>query len=256
MANEKKVDLDALQAENERLKTQQQASDARQEQMIDMLADLQAKIDAIPTAPVAASVARRSKVEEELDAEYKTLMADPEFRGLPNIQVLERRALHGTDANMDVRLKGDAPYEVDPRGERCFWKLRWFNFGKDGRSTEAAARGYEKVEWDDLQDAEAVATGLRTDKYVRRGDRGLEVLHKIPQKYYNHVKKREAARTAGLLTSETALRDRMANGAAHLAGQSGGNADQAGTFVAGKGFQVTIKPEDTTGVADYMTSRE
>lgn len=239
-----------LQAENDRLKTQQAASEARQDQMLDILAELQAKVDAIKATPVSASDAKRSKLEEELDAEHKALME--EFAGLPNISVIERRALDGTDANMDLRLKGEEPYEADPKGLRRDWMLRWFNFAKDGRSQEATARGYVKVEWDELQDREAISAGVTTDKYVRKGDRGLEVLHKIPMKLYRYLKKREAAKAAGLLTSESALRDRMANGAANIAGKAGENADQAGSFVAGKGFTVSITPEAPKAVADYM----
>lgn len=227
--------LARLQEENAALRSQNDT-------ILDALMTMQEELATLKGAQTGASatVVQESDTRAQLDAELEQL--SKEFADYPLIELFERRALVGLDANLDIRLKDDASVLEDPQGVTCTWKLRWFNFGKEGRASQAGAEGYLKVRWDDLADQEAVATGARIDEYVRKGDRGYEVLHKIPRKLYEYKKRRDAAREAGLLSSASQLRDRVANRVAALAGAVGGNADQAGSFIAGKTFSVEITP--------------
>lgn len=213
---------------------------AQNTQMLDMLVEQRDELDQLRAAGPSVIVAPDavSKQQAELDAELAGLIE--EFKDYPNIQVFEQRVLIGADASMDIRLAGDQPVSVDPHGTTCWWKLRWFNLEKEGRAQQASNEGYVRVLWSELQDQEMVVTGDRTKDYVCRGQRGLEVLHKIPMKLFTYKKKRDAARLTGKLTSEAGLRDHLANSVAALAGKAGDNASQAGDFVHGKQFVTTV----------------
>lgn len=217
---------------------------AQNDQMLEMLVEMQAKVEAL-TAAKDATPEPAFGEGAKLDAELGELLS--EFKDYPQIAVFNQRVLVGADANLSIRLKDDASVTDDPQGKHLYWKLRWFNFAKEGRSHQAGAEGYEKVKWSDLQDSEMVTTGVRTDEYVRKGERGLEVLHRIPLKLYDYKKKRDAAKLKGLLSSESQVRDHVANGVASLAGKGGDNASQAGDFIHGK-THVTIEQGPTERV--------
>ncbi len=242
----KQADVDTLQAENDALKADLAAKDAQQNQMLDMLADIQGKIEALEAGGPAAVVQSDTSLEAQMAAEQAALME--EFKDYPAIETVGRRIDHGTDANMDIRLTTEPSITDDPRGLKRHWKLRWFNFVKDGRSQEAAAKGYMKVLWEELQDPESIATGTKADPFVRKGDKGLEVLHKIPLKLFEFTKRTEGLRAQGLLNSESKMRNLLSNRVADMAGSMGDNADQAGSMVASKRFQVTATPFETEHV--------
>lgn len=217
---------------------------AQNDQMLDMLVDMQAQVDALTVARAAQPAPAFSEADK-LDAELAEALE--EFKDYPQIAVFNQRVLVGADANLSIRLKGEATVTEDPLGANLYWKLRWFNFAKEGRAHQAAAEAYIKVKWDDLQDSEMVTTGVRTDEYVRKGERGLEVLHKIPLKLYDIKKRRDRAKLEGLLSSESKVRDHVANNVSTLAGASGDNASQAGDFIHDK-THVTIKRGETERV--------
>ena len=226
-------ELARLQEENASLRSQN-------DQVLDALIDLQESVKQLKAGQASAPAAVADNTEEaRLDAELDALKE--EFADYPAINIFERRAMVGVNANTAIRLKGDPDVVVDPQGERCYWHLRWFNFAIEGRAQRAGDEGYLKVAWDDLADQDSVTTGDRTKSYVCKGERGTEVLCKIPRKLYDYKKRRDAARQQGLLTSESRMRDHVANGVAAMAGRSGDNADQAGTF-AQRGIEMTIKP--------------
>lgn len=232
------VDVTRLLEENASFKTQNDT-------ILDALIAMQDKVATLEAAQTgsAATAVQQNDTQTELDAELAGLLR--EFPDYPLIDIFERRALVGLDANLDIRLKDESNILEDPNGRQRRWKLRWFNFGKEGRAQQAQAEGYLKVRWDELADQEAVATGTRVDDHVRKGHRGDEVLHKMPLKLYEYKKRRDVARDSGMLASESALKDRVANRVAGMVGARGGNADQAGSFVGAKGFSVTITPGQT-----------
>lgn len=211
------------------------------DQVIDMLVEMQAKLDALEAKQGTAPAAKADTSEQaKYDAELQGLME--EFKDYPAIKVFERRVLTGVDASVDIRLKGDKSTIEDPSGDKCKWKLRWFNFDKPGQSSKAEDGGWMRVLWEDVADQGSIHAAVRMDAHVRRGDKGLEVLHKIPLPLYSHKKRREAAVMSGKLSSESSLRDYLANGVANLAGKAGDNADQAGTAVSSPNFTVSITP--------------
>ena len=237
---------DAVSQENADLKAQLTAQAGREDRMLDMLAEMQSRLDSIEGRPQAGP--SLSQVEAELTAELEALKADPDLAAYPLMDVFEQRVVLGTEASIDIRLVGDPSVMADPIGQGLKWKLRWFNFGKEGRAEQMAREGYEKVRRDELQNPEAIPALANTDEYVRRGDRGLEVLGKIPMKLYAYKKKRDAARQQGLIQSEGQMRDHVANKVASLAGASGDNASQAGDF-AHQGISMSI----TQGAKETVT---
>jgi hypothetical protein len=192
----------------------------------------------------AATVVQQGATAEKFDAELAALKA--EFADYPLIEMFERRALIGADANTDIRLLGEPGLYEDPLGETRYWHLRWFNFMKEGRAQVAISEGYLKVKWDELQDQEIVAASVRIDEFVRTGDRGLVTLYKMPRKLYEYKKRRDAARLAGKLGSEKAIRDLVANAVATRVGreEGGTRADQAGSWVA-QNVTMTLTPGAT-----------
>lgn len=232
-------DFEALKTENEALKS-------KQDQLLDIVVEMQEKLETLEggVKSVTAPVSQR---QAELDAELDTLRE--EFKGYPNIELFERRVLVGPEAHSDIRLMDEPGVMDDPGGHNRKWHLRWFNLAKEGRAAQAEAEFYRKVEWSELRSDESLAVLERKDQYVRRGDRGMEYLYKIPLKLFVYKKKRDAARVQGLLSSESQLRDHLSGSVAGLAGRAGDNADQAGSFVHGKGFSLEI----TEGAKETVT---
>lgn len=238
----------------EQLVQQAAAHQAQQDQILDYLGEMKTKVETLEAAQLAAgtpvldkAASEAARREAEFSAEWSKL--SEEFADYPAIDILEQRVLVGAEANNDIRLNDEPGMMVDPTGANRRWKLRWFNFANEGRSYRATAEGYIKVRWDELQDADSIATLERRDEFVRMGEQGKEVLHKIPFKIYDYKKRRDVARTQGLLTSEAALRDHLANNVARMAGNVGDSADQAGSLIhSSKNFHVEIKKGETERV--------
>lgn len=247
MAKEPKaegVDVEALLAENEALKAAQIGQQAQNDLVLDSLIEMQEKMKRLEAGQSSTKAVEQFDAEEELDQELEALKR--EFADYPAIDMLERRALVGAEANTELRLTDEPDLLEDPYGQSRKWKLRWFNFGVEGRATKASQEGYIKVTWDELRDGDGLATSARLDAFVRQGDKGLEVLHKIPVKLFDYKKRRDAARRNGLLTSEAQMRDHLSNSVSALAGRAGDNADQAGSLLHDKArFNVSIKRGQT-----------
>src|SRR5215213_1708997 len=105
--------------------------------ILDALVQQQDELTALKAAQtgVSAEAVTRNDAQSQLDAELVSIK--DEFKDYPLIDVFERRALIGLDAQTDIRLKGEPTIMVDPRGEACYWKLRWFNYSKEGRAQQA-----------------------------------------------------------------------------------------------------------------------
>jgi hypothetical protein len=229
-----------LASENAALREQVAAQAAQQDQILDYMAEMKTEIETLKAQPAAPVVDAASAQQKALDDEWAALRE--EFKDIPNIDIVEQRVLAGTDANTDIRLIDEPGMLVDPQATSRKWKLRWFNFATEGRSQRATQEGYVKVKWTELKDAESIATMERIDEFVRIGEKGKEVLHKIPLKLFAYKKKRDAARIQGMLSSESGLRDHLAANVARMAGNVGDNADQAGSLIQGnKTFMVEIK---------------
>lgn len=256
MTNENEVEKTPreleLEAEVARMREEGAATAQRQDMMLDALAELHEKMqkleerqDAEPKAIPGGVVDARSKIERELDLEHAALRE--EFKDYSGWNLIERRALTGMiDSSSGLRLKADPEDVTGPDDPRRVWKIRWANLSVEGRAEEILREGWVKVQREELADQDAVPVGDGTDTYVRRGDRGREVLYKKPMKLFLYERKRTAARRKGELQSESFMRNKVANGVAGLAGKAGDNADQAGSMVADKKqFIISVEPTET-----------
>jgi hypothetical protein len=228
-----RAEVEDLKAQIARQQEQLEAQNAQNALILDRLIDQEAVVAEAVAQAQQVGEPKGTKIERALNEELEELKA--EFADYPAIEVFERRALLGMPANLEIRLKDE------PLDEARKWYLRWFNFGKEGRADEFRAKAYVKVRWDELRDYEGVATANRMDEFVRKGERGQEVLGKMPLKLYEYQKRREALVGQSMLRSESQLKSHLANQVSRGVGKQGGNADQAGSFVHGQTF-VTIKP--------------
>jgi hypothetical protein len=152
-------------------------------------------------------------------------------RRIPHITVTERK----TEALMRrLENPADDSYNTpvvrlrdDPTGER--WQLRWFNTAISGRLYVMRNKGYEAVmraevaNLDELTELAEAADGI-----VRRGEKGQEVLGKIPKADYQFIKRREVELRERRSQSTRSLRAQAAEAAAAKFGA------EAGDFIEGK----------------------
>lgn len=133
------------------------------------------------------------------------------FGDLASIDILERR-MENPDADMvlPIRLKDEPAAATDPLGLNRRWYLRWFNTSLPNRFHSATAQlGYVPVLWTELQDREQVTNAHAGSDQVRRGDRGVEVLCKIPMAAYRKIKAVQQAKRERGMTPK-ALREQVA----------------------------------------------
>ena len=134
------------------------------------------------------------------------------FAGLEALEVLDRR-LENPDAPnvLPIRLKDEPTEAQDPEGRKRRWYLRWFNAAMPNRFHSATASlGYTPVLWEELQNREIVANAFDGSPQVRRGDRGIEVLCKIPLPYYLAIKKKQREKRARSVTPRAMQQEVMA----------------------------------------------
>lgn len=156
------------------------------------------------------------------------------YKDFPGIKVVERRMENPTIGSIAIRLTDEKSYLDDPRGKYRKWYLRWINSAQDGRYAEVIeGMGYVPVRASELQNKDAV-TGMyhgkdeEMDPIVRRGDRGSEILVKMPLELYNATK-----------TRHRELRDRRSRNAKQVKSDL---ADAAGRQL-GDGAGQTIQDE-------------
>lgn len=136
----------------------------------------------------------------------------------PTIDVLERRAqgvgIHGTGAPpIDLREPG--------------WQVRWFNAAVKSDHIWAAKhqKGWEPVTPDELADPDQVGGFSKSpDGFVVRGERGQEVLMKMPTDYRTRIEKAKAAENIRNMDPH-----RQKAQVSEAAGKAMG--DEAGTFI-------------------------
>lgn len=139
-----------------------------------------------------------------------------EFADFPRLDVLERRLVNPEiPTSVPIRLKDEPPEHEDPTGARRRWYLRWINTSMPNRfHTVKTQRGYVPVLWEELQDKEQISDRFEGAREVRRGDRGQEVLCKIPLPYYLMIKAREREALLKRAQSRTAMQDDLSTAAA------------------------------------------
>lgn len=183
------------------------------------------------------------------------------FKDYPAIDVIERRFNDPNDpGSLPVLLRDEDPdacVNTDHQGKllsnattcpKChkpvrLYVVRWVNTSIEGRWGQIRAKGYVPVEVAELNDAQDVADLVKQKEdggkvYVRRGDRGQEILCKMPLALYTYLKRaqRESLKIRG--NSKKALREELAETAGAALG------DEAGTFVQ-DGIQIETMKRST-----------
>lgn len=114
------------------------------------------------------------------------------------------------------------------------WYVRWTNTSQENRWSQIRAKGYVPVEIRELMDEQDVADLVKStsDKYVRRGDRGQEILVKMPLEIYNEIKRLLRARRRKDAMSYKKIKADLAESAGQELG------DQAGQTIHNGGIQI------------------
>lgn len=134
------------------------------------------------------------------------------FSDLESIDVLDRRLKNpNADEVLPIRLVDEPPQNADPLGVKRKWYLRWFNTAIPNRFHAATASlGYVPVLWKELQNREIVHNAFVGSDQVRRGERGVEVLCKMPMAYYTAIKAKQREKHNRRMTPK-ALREQVAS---------------------------------------------
>lgn len=144
------------------------------------------------------------------------------------IEVWDRLALYGDDSSASQPIALNVPGR---------WYCRWINTQLDGRwNTVVHRKRFIPVAVKELSDPRAL-TGFNAspEGYVTRGDRGQEVLVRIPQDVWDRIQQGKAERLIAKAQSQSAQKEALQNA---LAGQYGAEAAEAvrdfkGTITSG-----------------------
>ena len=189
------------------------------------------------------------------------------FKDYPTINIISRRFTHpgdpGTvpillhDESPDACTNTDHQWRLKPGAASCHirnpngsvcgkpvrrWYVRFANTAEQGRWSELRALGYLGVPISELLDQQDVADMIKgpTDDFVRRGDRGQDVLVKIPLEIYTAIDRIARQQRAVRMVSPKRLREDLAN----IAGEELG--DEAGQTVHDEIQVESLKRQRTT----------
>lgn len=151
--------------------------------------------DAVPDHPKATP--------DQLESEVK----------IPTVSVLERRLLDPfATSSTPIRLKDKS------------MTVRWVNSAIEGRYHRARhEQGWEPVRVEELEDKEDIADLAESpDGIVRRGERGKEVLMKMPAEVYERIQMRKAEVRQQRSRSSSRQKEELVNAAADRYGPEAG----------------------------------
>ncbi len=177
------------------------------------------------------------------------------FAGYPAIDVITRRfsdpndpgslPILLNDESPDACLSTDHQNQIRENATICHkckkpvrqWVVRWINTSIEGRWGQIKSKGYVPVEVTSLKDEQDVSdlvTRAETsgEVYVRRGDRGQEVLCKMPLELYVYLKRAQRESQRLRSNSKKALREELAEAAGTELG------DEAGEALMGDGISI------------------
>jgi hypothetical protein len=170
------------------------------------------------------------------------------WKDFPAIDVVERRFNDPNDpGSLPILLKDEDPYccvnsdhqnQLKPGQTTCRlckqparrWYVRYVNTSQPGRWSAMRSKGYVPVEVADLRDEQDVADLVKQKEgdtgkiFVRRGDRGQEVLVKQPLEIYTERKRLERE---ARIARERSARKRREDRAEALGQALGDEAGQA-----------------------------
>lgn len=163
-------------------------------------------------ARIRANVAR---VTEEQQREVPPDELVKKFKEFEGIEVAERRLL-----NPDVwhsvaqRLVDEPSFAEDPHGLKSKWAVRWISTATPNRYSHVIGNlGYVPVKWSELRDADKLAGAYRDNEFVRRGDKGTDLLVKMPRELFLAIKARQRRQSAEASTPEGLQRAATADAA-------------------------------------------
>lgn len=128
---------------------------------------------------------RKKPTEDPMDPAAPLVIPDDQ---IPDFSVVERRIKFG-DENV---LAGTQTIELVNQPEPMY--LRWGNMAMEGRNHYLQkAKGWVPVTTAELANAlDAGDLGTSPEGYVVRGEKGREVLYKMPLRLYRQVEQRKA----------------------------------------------------------------
>lgn len=139
------------------------------------------------------------------------------------------------DESRDACVNSDHQNKLRPAATVCHlckkparkWYVRWINTQWEGRWSAIKSKGYEPVEVSQLTDEQDVADLVKQKEtegkvYVRRGDRGHEILCRMPLELFNYIKRaqRETLKARG--NSKRQQQDDLAEAAGAELGDEAG----------------------------------
>lgn len=191
------------------------------------------------------------------------------FKNYPAIAVIERRfsdpndpgslPILLSDEDRNACLSTDHQAKLRENATTCFkckkpirkWIVRWVNTSIEERWGQIKSKGYVPVEVKELNDAQDVSDLVQRaettgETYVRRGDRGQEVLCKMPLELYIYLKRAQRESQRLRSNSKKAMREDLAE----LAGAELG--DEAGESLLGGGISIESMTRTTRTLADEL----
>lgn len=175
------------------------------------------------------------------------------YKDFPGIEAITRRIDNPEHepGSVDVRLVGEPDYVTDPHGRKRIWKTRWINGGQEGRfSMVTDVKGYVPVRLSELRNPDQI-TGRHTiaedgpDPIVRRGDKGIEVLVKMPLELYSFVKAKQEEARKRRARNAKAVKEDLANAAGAQLGS------EAGDMIHDE-FSLSVKQQRRTSLAEEL----
>lgn len=177
------------------------------------------------------------------------------FKNFAAIDVIERRFDNPNDpGSLPILLKdeqarccinSDHQNKIRENATVCHlcqypvreWYVRWINTSIEGRWGQIRGKGYVPVEVAELKDAQDVSdlVKLKEDEgkiYVRRGDRGQEILCKMPLALYIYLKRAQRNTQHTRDNSKKAMTSDLAESAGAALG------DEAGQMIHDGGISV------------------
>lgn len=127
------------------------------------------------------------------------------------VSIWERRMINpGRQSSTPVLLKEEG------------WEVRWVNTAVEGRFQRAVyEQGWMPVRTEELRDApDVLGMEKREDGLARRGERGAEVLMKLPSPIFQRIQRRKAQIE---IESLKKTREQLANAAASRFGGNAGD---------------------------------
>jgi hypothetical protein len=183
-----------------------------------------------PAAPVDPQTILDSLKERFQDFPALSVLTrrfnDPSDPGSQPILLKDEDQNSCTNTEHQNRLKPGATVCAICQRPARRWYVRYFNLAMEGRHSQMRLKAYAPVELKELQSSDDVSDLYRSkeDTFVRRGDRGQEILAKTPLEFFLHVKQQQRVQRMADSISAKKLRADLAEAAGSDLGDEAGQA--------------------------------